>query len=246
MDDNQFPMKQNINWVAAVGALGILFSYFFPNIPPHVRDAMLLLCGVGAVLLVSFFHTFINHPANAVAAEKMAVKAVDAAVAVAKKKGAALVLFLMIGGSMLGGCAVLGPYFEDPQNGLNVAGAGVATLEALYVTACNSGTLGEAICSADDLAKAASLEKAIGDAISAAQSLINIYDGLQPPAGTAATMPSLAQINQAINKVTTAVADFSQFVNTLEAKKARVMAARAPHVSWLMRMEGFAGKFGAI
>lgn len=97
------PFNQNINWAAAAIALGVVFAWLFPNIPPNVRDAIMVLLGVGGVLVISFLHTFINHPANAAAAEQMASKAVQ----VAKRAGPVIAILLVFGimGMALSACS---------------------------------------------------------------------------------------------------------------------------------------------
>lgn len=96
---DNLPFKQNINWVAAGAAVVTLFTYFFPAIPPNVRDAILLLAFIGALMVISFLHTFINHPANQQAAEKM----VSSMTGMARKSSSVIALFLVLTVILLGG-----------------------------------------------------------------------------------------------------------------------------------------------
>ena len=119
----------------------------------------------------------------------------------------------------LGGCATL---LDNPQNDLSAAEAGVVTVEALYGSVCTSGSL-PSICTASDQAQAASLEQAITSAISTAQTLVSAYSGVT----ATGTPPTSAQVSSAINSITSAIANFSNFVNTLEAKKSAAMSKLA-------------------
>jgi hypothetical protein len=120
----------------------------------------------------------------------------------------------------LGACAS-GGFLSSPQNDLNAADAGVAALEALYSSSCAAGALPASICTLQDQAEAAQLEQAITQAIGTAQGLISVYSGAQ-----AGTMPTTAQIAQAITGVTQAVENFSNFVNGLSVKKSAALKAR--------------------
>lgn len=104
--------------------------------------------------------------------------------------------------------------FNNPQTLLNAASAGVAGLEASYVTICGTGALPN-ICKPEDRAKAQALEQAILDAINVAQGLIDVVNNLK--AGTA---PTQDQIDAAIDNVSMAVKDFSNFVSSLQVKQA--------------------------
>lgn len=221
------PFNQNINWAAGGAAVVTLFAYFFPNLPEHVRDAILTLALIGLILVVPFLHTFINHPANVTKAEDLARKAVVAARR--SGPGAAIVLALCVCMIGLSACAGPDPFFSNPQNDLNLAKAGISTIEALYMSACQAGAM-QRICSDEDQAKAAQLEKGITDAISAAQLLVNIYNGVATPSG-AAPAPSLADVEKAIGAVAKAVQDLTDFVNQLETKKARMLMGAKPQFS---------------
>lgn len=116
----------------------------------------------------------------------------------------------------LGACSSLGGYFDNPQNDIQIAKAAFSTALGLYEQVCNANA-GASFCSADNIAKAISLETAAQAALDLASGAFNQY-----AAGTANSTDLQADINKAV----TAINKFSDFVNSLEAQKSKAMAAR--------------------
>jgi len=133
--------------------------------------------------------------------------------------------FLIVGACVailsLGGCAALTAYFANPANDLQVAEATFATTLALYNSICtNNPTIG--ICTPADMQEAANLEKAITDAIQAAEVVLGAYQTTVNGTG-----PTSTQVSDAISNVTSAVTAFNNFVNQLQVKKALAASSAA-------------------
>lgn len=117
---------------------------------------------------------------------------------------------------LLGGCASIGGYFDNPQNDIQIAKAAFSGALTLYEQVCNASS-GASFCSADNIATAVSLE-------TAAQAALDLASGAftQYAAGAATS----ADIETDIQNAVSAVNKFSDFVNRLQVSKTKAMAAR--------------------
>lgn len=114
------------------------------------------------------------------------------------------------------GCAT--PFFDNPTDSLNTVEAGFATTLALYNSICIANPA-ISVCTTADMAEASSLEQTITSAINAAQVLVALESST-----ASGSAPTTAQVSAAIQNVTLAVTSFSNFVNNLQVKKAKMEA----------------------
>jgi hypothetical protein len=207
------PFRMNINVAQLVAALAMMLAVFGLNVDAATQAA--IVSGImGATAVVTWvLHIFVNHPANkaivAAAAEKVS--------AGMRGKAGAFIAVMLLGTFMLGGCASSGGIFDNPQNDLQIAEAGFSTALSLYNSICDANTT-ITICTAQDLQEAATLEKAITDAIQAAQVVLAL------DATTGSVPPTQAQIDAAVQSVASAVQNYTNFVNDLQAQKSAAIA----------------------
>lgn len=116
----------------------------------------------------------------------------------------------------LGGCTAMGGYFDNPQNDLQIAEATFSTALSLYESVCNANA-GASFCTAADIQEAIDLETAVTSAIQVAESVVGV---------TAGANVSTAMIQADVQNVVTSVQKFSDFVNSLQAQKAKAAHAK--------------------
>lgn len=178
-----------------------------------------LRSGMNSQLTILLQAFGITLPANA---SLSVIKAAAAKAGEAAKRVAPSLLVLVLATSVfLGGCT--SGFFSNPQNDLNVAKVGFSTALALYNSICGQNP-DLAVCTADSMAQAAKLERAVTDAISAAEALLAVSQGV-----ATGTAPTDQQIADSIQKITDAVTAFNDFANQLQVKKAALVAAKFAH-----------------
>lgn len=232
---NPLPLRQNINVAQTVAVLAsflVVFTAGKINLSLADQATIVLAIQSLAALYTMLVHTFVNHPANGVAAKAYLAKAVNNA----RGLSSGLLVIFLAASVFLGGCAS-GGIFSNPQNDLNAARIGFSTALALYNSVCGSNR-DLAICTQANLDKAASLEQAVTDALDVAGALLAINQG-----ATAGAAPTAQQIADAIQKVTDAVTAFNGFANQLQVQKATRAAARAHASLWRYSLEH---RFGLV
>lgn len=116
----------------------------------------------------------------------------------------------------LGACSSLGGYFDNPVNDIQIARATFSTALSLYESVCNANA-GASFCTAENIQEAIDLEAAVNAALSVAESALSVSAG--------ATVSS-AMVQTDVQNVVTAVQKFSDFVNSLQAQKAKAAMAK--------------------
>ncbi|WP_298800084.1 hypothetical protein [uncultured Devosia sp.] len=204
------PMKQNINIVSILGALFVVLVDFGLPLTLKQQTDLLVLAGLVIPAAVIFFHTFINHPKNQVAAKTAISNVVSKAEGTARKTAPALLACIIACSIFLGGCATA----NSIPTTLTLVEQAFTTAQVLYNSVCaNNQSL--SFCSKADMDAANAAADAVRSAIDTANTVL--------AKGSSTTQ----QVAAAVKAVQDADAAFEKIVNLMQAKKAAMLAAAA-------------------